>query len=128
MPPDHFEAARTALEDGHPDRALRLAWKTVLPAVLAEDTDLLTQGIAFAERLADSTTGSVQGEAEQLASYCAACILEPRDAAPSSWSWKGMFSRRTPGRRKCPDCAEEIAIEARVCRFCGYRLDGPIES
>jgi hypothetical protein len=98
----------------------------VLPAVLAEDSVLLTQGIAFAEQLAAATTGGTQQEAEQLASYCAACILEPRDAAPSSWSWKGMFSRRRPPeRRKCPDCAEQIAVEARVCRFCGYRLDGP---
>jgi hypothetical protein len=26
--------------------------------------------------------------------------------------------------KQCPDCAERVLAEARVCRFCGYRFDG----
>jgi hypothetical protein len=26
-------------------------------------------------------------------------------------------------RKKCPDCAELVLVEARVCKHCGYRFD-----
>jgi len=26
--------------------------------------------------------------------------------------------------KRCPDCAEMVRAQARVCRFCGYRFDG----
>lgn len=28
-------------------------------------------------------------------------------------------------RMRCPRCEELIPVEARLCRFCGYRLAGP---
>lgn len=27
--------------------------------------------------------------------------------------------------KRCPDCAEPVREQARVCRFCGYRFDAP---
>jgi hypothetical protein len=29
-----------------------------------------------------------------------------------------------PETKQCPDCAEEVLVQARKCRFCGYRFDG----
>lgn len=41
--------------------------------------------------------------------------------SPSSISLPSL-PRTSPGRRKCPDCAETVLAEARVCKHCGYRF------
>jgi len=33
-----------------------------------------------------------------------------------------------PATRKCPQCAEEVMADARICRFCRYSFDGPVTS
>jgi hypothetical protein len=38
-----------------------------------------------------------------------------------------VFVKKYPGKegKKCPKCAEEVRIEARVCRFCGNNFAPP---
>lgn len=120
-----LDDARGALKAGDPAHALRLAWKEVRPAVLARRSDVITSTMQLAEEIAIATDGSTQEEAEKLAAYCAACLLQPRDPTDSVWSMKRLFNVGGPRRRPCPDCAEEIAVDARVCRFCGFRLAPP---
>jgi hypothetical protein len=31
-----------------------------------------------------------------------------------------------PRPKTCPECAEQVQVAARVCRFCGYRFDVPL--
>jgi hypothetical protein len=33
----------------------------------------------------------------------------------------GVTTMQEEGFKRCPDCAEQIQADARVCRFCGYR-------
>jgi hypothetical protein len=120
---DPLATARAALEAGRPDDALRLAWQATMPFVLSQDDARLSSASQFAEEVAARSDGATRGKALQNAAYWAACIAEPRDRQGSVWSVKRWFSR-TPGEHRvpCPDCAEMIMVNAKVCRFCSHRL------
>jgi hypothetical protein len=44
------------------------------------------------------------------------------------WWWpRTGLGRRSGGLKRCPDCAEDVKLEARVCKHCGYRFE-PVKS
>lgn len=123
MTTDALADARAALSVGRAEEAVRLAWKATMPAVLSQDAEQLAASAAFADELAEVTSGDVQREARQQAAYWTACIVEPRDQQTSAWNIKSWFTRAPKEERfPCPQCAEMIMVNAKVCRFCRVTL------
>lgn len=125
MTSDPLADARTALANGKHGQAVRLAWNDVRTAVLAQDVDTITAGRHLAEEIAAASDGRARTEAEQLAAYCTGCLLEPQEPVGSLWALGRLTAWGRRRRRPCPDCAELIAVDARVCRYCGHRLAPP---
>jgi hypothetical protein len=118
-----LDAARTAWAAGQTGLALRTAWSSASGAATRLDAPLLTALAALADEMAAGSVGTQAADAARLSAYCRAC-LEVGDDGVSAWSIARIFGRPRQKRKKCPDCAEQIAQEARVCRYCGYRYPG----
>lgn len=126
---DPYGAAEHALSAGDATSAIRYGWRAATSAARVQDESTLTQIATLADRAAAllvSTQPAQAADAERLADYCRACLLEPRSPADGLWGLGRLF-HRGQDRKECPDCAESIAARARVCRFCGYRYPDPVD-
>lgn len=121
--------ARQELAAGKHAAALRTAWSTANSGVRTQHYDTVSDVLEIAKSLAMVTDGKHQKDAELLGRYCEA-ILDGAGERPAPTFLDRLLGRapREPAReerRRCPDCAEDIHVEAKVCRHCGYRLAPP---
>lgn len=122
--------ARAELDAGRHGAALRTAWQAVNQAMLQADERPVRDVLPVAESLVAVLSGKDLADAETLVRYCRAVLdgVGGGVAAPSLIDrMLGRGSRQArpaprSDRRRCPECAEDIHVEAKVCRYCGHRL------
>ena len=117
---DPWDSAWRSLADADFSAALRYGWRAATNAARTQDDQSLTELARLADEVVARTEGAQHADAQRLGAYCRACLTEPRDPADGFWGLGRLFSRGQR-RKTCPDCAESIALNARLCRFCGYR-------
>ena len=121
-----LDAASKALERGRLKRALRLAWEAALRSTSTNDREGLAEVIDLAEAIRDRSQGRTREDASSLAAYCA-CARDNPQPPRLFGLLRGRFDDRTrrgapEAGKVCPDCAETVRREARICRFCGHRF------
>ena len=125
--PDDLKKARDALVSGHPSRCLDAGWRAADTALRAGDADALREVIGIAKIVRESSQGRIAANAQQLESYCRHS-LEGAGGGVESHSIIARIARMRQPRKRCPDCAEQIHAQARVCRYCGYRFEETSDS
>ena len=116
-----LQSARDHLAAGHLRRCVTAAWRAADAALTEGDRESLRSVMALADELRLNDVARVAKDGERLASYCRH-TLDGAGGGVESHALLARISRIGKPRRACPDCGEKIPNQARVCRYCGYRL------
>lgn len=120
MATDPLTRARAHWSGGNAKAAIGSGWDAANDALIAGDRETVEAVAALAAYIATATGGKVSEDAAQLSSYCQ-LSLDGVGSGVQATSVLGRMFGRTK-RRKCPDCAEKISAEAKVCPHCRYRF------
>jgi hypothetical protein len=120
--PDDLQKARHHVADGHHRRAVSAAWRAADSALREGDAEALREVVDLAAQLEQDPDTRVAKDAHQLRSYGQAA-LDGAGGGVESQSILSRIFRLAQPRKACPDCAEQIPVKARVCRYCGLRFE-----
>lgn len=105
---------------GRAKAAIGSGWDAANEALVAGDRESVEDVRRLATAIASATGGRLADDATTLANYCRLSLEGVGTGVQASSVVGRMFGRTK--RRKCPDCAEKISQEARVCPHCRYRF------
>lgn len=123
MPADYLARAHSQWGDGNAKGAIGSGWDAANDAMVAGDRAAVDEVARLAADIATATDGKLSEEAARLSSYCRLSLDGVGTGVQASSVVGRMFGRRKT--KKCPDCAEKISVEAKVCPHCRYRF--PLE-
>ena len=120
MSSSEIERAHEHWLRGNARAATSSAWDAVNVAMIRGDRVAVEEVGDLAQLIADESEGKAQKQAEQLAAYCHLSLEGVGTGVQAGSVLARMFGRRKT--KKCPDCAEKISVEAKVCPHCRYRF------